>query len=180
MYTPPVIQKPAYPSPATPMSPRSLRTITDLIFHHTAGPAVQSALAIDQEHRNEGWCMIGYNYVIDHYGTISEGRPAEYVPSAAYGRNAQSINVCLTGNFQSNDAGYTGEPSPAQINSAKLLAEYLHKQYPTIVRTIGHCDVARMFFPQDQADYATACPGNTFYSQIPMIKTYVLNGMKAT
>lgn len=179
MYTPPTIHKPIYPAPGN-MTPRALSEITDLIFHHTAGPTSQSALDIDQEHRNEGWAMIGYNYVIDGDGQIYEGRPAEFVPSAAYGRNSQSVNVVLTGNFQSDDKGYTGEPKQAQIDAAKALAVYLHNQYHSIVRTIGHCDVARMFYPQDQADYATACPGNTFYTQLPTIKSFVLNGMKST
>ena len=179
-YTPPKIEAVNYPAPANAMAQRALAHITDLIFHHTAGPAVQSALAIDVEHRDEGWAMIGYNYVIGHDGTIYAARPVVYVPAAAYGRNSQSINVVLTGNFQEGDPGYTGPPTAAQVASATHLSIWLHKQFPSISRTIGHCDVATLFFPNDTGPYSTACPGNEFYKLLPQLKHDTLASMKAT
>lgn len=179
-YSPPKIQQVPYPAPQSQMAARSLGGITDLIFHHTAGNPNQTPLEIDAEHRAEGWAGIGYNYVIGKDGAVYAARPMMYVPAAAYGRNTESANVVLVGNFQSDDKGYTGEPTAAQLQSAKDVALWLHKQYSSISRTIGHRDVATMFFPNDPGDYATVCPGDKFYAHLPEIKAYVLANMKAT
>lgn len=161
------------------MTPRSLSQVTDLIVHHTAGALTQTPQEIDAEHRAEGWAMIGYEYVITPDGTIYDGRPLDVVPSAAYGRNTQSVDVVLVGNFQASDPGYTGPPSAAQMQSLKDFALWIHQQIPSICRTIGHGDVARMFYPDDEGDYSTACPGSELESQLPEIRSYVaskLNG----
>lgn len=154
------------------MTARALSSITDLIVHHTAGATTQTPLAIDAEHRAIGDAMVAYNYIITQDGTVYDGRPLCYVPAAAYGRNAQSINVCLVGNFQSDDAGYTGPPTSAQIQSLCQLAAQLHLTIPSIVRTIGHRDVAEIFYPANPSDYATACPGDKLYSSLPVVKAY--------
>lgn len=179
-YVPPKIEQVNYPAPATAMAMRQLSSISDIIIHHTAGPLSQTALEIDQEHRAEGWAGIGYNYVIDKDGVIFAGRPDMYVPAAAFGRNAESTNIVIIGDFQSNDSGYTGEPGSAQLESLKALVLYLHKKYPSIARTIGHRDVATMFYPADQAPYATACPGDKLYAHLADVKTYVQENMKPT
>jgi hypothetical protein len=175
-----IIKNPGYPPPNNAMSPRALAGITEIIIHHTAGPAHQTALEIDTEHRNQGWAMIGYNFVIDFDGTIFSGRPMEYVPAAAYGRNATSVDVVLTGNFELGDPGYTGEPTVPQIAALEALGIYLHQRLPSITRTIGHRDVARLFYPNDTAPYATACPGSELYKQIPAIKAAITAAMPRT
>lgn len=162
----------AYDAPGY-MTPRDPSKITDLIVHHTAGPKTQTPQEIDAEHRALGDSMIAYNFVIEQDGTISQGRPVDVVPAAAFGRNVESINVVLVGNFQKGDPGYTGPPTSQQMQSLMDLALLLHKQYPTIVRTIGHCDVAIMFYANDTAPFATDCPGSDLYESIPAVKRYV-------
>lgn len=155
------------------MAGRQLTQITDAIIHHSAGPTMQTALEIDAEHRDRGMSMIGYNYIINALGEIYAGRPLEFVPSAAFGRNTESVNVCVLGNFELDDPGYTGLLNPSQLKALQDLLVYLHHQLPTIVRTIGHCDVATMFYPNDTANYSTACPGSKLYNLIPSIKKYI-------
>ncbi len=165
-----VIVHPNYP-PFGTMTPRATSDITDLIIHHSDGPLDQTPLDIDQEHRNEGWAGIGYNYVITPDGTIYKGRPDDVIPSAAYGRNEQSVNVCLIGGFEPGP-GCTGVPTSSQLNSLKSLIVSLHKTYPSIVHTIGHRDVATMFYPNDTANYATACPGQRLYDLLPSLRAF--------
>ena len=160
-------------------APRSLSSITDIIVHHSAGTLKQTPLDIDQEHRNRGMSGIGYNYVIVPSGTVFSGRPPEVVPAAAYGRNAESLNICVIGNFEPTDSGYTGKPTPAQLSSLKDLVVYLHHKFPTIVRTIGHRDVATLFHPNNTADYSTACPGQDLYWELPHILEEVKKAMAA-
>jgi len=166
-----------YPEPQSQMTLRLIGQITDLIIHHSDGPTMQSPLDIDAEHRVRGMCMIGYNYIINGEGQVYAGRPLIYVPSAAYGRNPESVNVCVLGDFQSDDPGYTGVPTGAQIDALMALSIQLHHQYSTIVRTIGHCDVATMFYPNDTADYSTACPGDKLYLLLPTIKSAITKAM---
>lgn len=168
------IVQPKYPSPNGHMSIRLEREITDLIIHHTAGATTQTPLEIDAEHRARGMDMIGYNYVITPDGTVFSGRPDGFVPAAAYGRNSESVNVSVVGNFERDDIGYTGAPTPHQVRSLQELSVYLHAKYPSIVRTIGHRDVAPMFYPypNNQGDYSTACPGSELYALIPAVKLY--------
>jgi hypothetical protein len=152
------------------MTARSGRDVSDFIVHHTAGPVAQTPLEIDAEHRRIGDAMIAYTWLIDPKGVVYEGRPAGYVPAAAFGRNTQSLDVSLIGNFEKGDPGYTGPPTKLQIEALIELGVYAHKLFPTIVRTIGHRDVAPMFYPKNEEDYSTACPGSELYSQLPAIR----------
>lgn len=155
------------------MTPRPLSVISDFIIHHSAGNPNQTPLEIDAEHRAIGDACIAYNWVISPNGSVYAGRPVNFVPAASFGRNSQSVNVCLTGNFEHGDSGYTGPPSQAAMTSLMDLCLWAHKQYPTIVRTIGHRDVATLFYPKDTAPYSTACPGSELYTEIDAVIKYV-------
>jgi N-acetylmuramoyl-L-alanine amidase len=163
-----------YGIPVHPMTERDVTKITDLIIHHSAGSLSQTVQNIDAEHRAEGWSEIGYNFVITPDGNIYSGRDTKYVPSAAYGRNAQSVNVCLIGNFQHDDKGYTGPPTNAQLVSLNDLAVHLHHAYPTISTTIAHGDVALKYYASAPGDYATSCCGSELRSKLPALREYVL------
>jgi hypothetical protein len=173
------IVQPNYAAPLFAMTPRALSDITDLIVHHSDGPWAQTALEIDAEHRalNPPDAMIAYNYVVGHDGTVWAGRALDVVPAAAFGRNLESVNVCLTGDFQPNTPGFCGKPTAEQMQSLKGLAVYLHRMLPTIVRTIGHRDVAPLFYPTNQGDYSTACPGQNLYDLLGDVKAYVRSQM---
>jgi N-acetyl-anhydromuramyl-L-alanine amidase AmpD len=118
--------------------------------------------------------MIAYNYIITPDGKIYDGRPVGYVPAAAYGRNLQSLNVVLVGNFEKGDGGFTGPPTAAQYSSLVDLSVFVHQHFPSILRTIGHRDVATEFYPGvDEGDYSTACPGSELYSLLPAVRAAV-------
>lgn len=167
-----------YPTPAFGLCPRDQHGITDLIVHHSAGPISQTPLQIDAEHRGNGWAMIGYNFIITSGGVVYTGRPIDVVPAAAYGRNTQSVNVVLLGNFQRGDPGFTGVPSPMALAALRTLAVTLHQRLPSIVRTIGHRDVATTFYGYDPADYSTACPGSELYAQLPALRSFIASALR--
>lgn len=168
------IKSPDYPPPAFEMTPRDLSQITTLIIHHSDGSPDQTPLEIDQEHRAEGWACIGYNFVISGDGTVYEGRPTNVVPSAAYGYNTPSINVCLLGDFQPGTEGFQSSVPEPQLQALKDLSVMLHQHYPGISRTIGHRDVAILFYPQNPGDYSTACPGDILELQLAAVRAYTL------
>jgi N-acetylmuramoyl-L-alanine amidase len=156
-------------APHVPLTERSLSLVTDFIVHHSDGPLTQGPLDIDREHRYEGWIMIGYHYLITPDGKVYEGRPIAAIPAAAYGRNLQSVDVCLVGDFQPGTPLFT-HPTDVQVASLKELRQYVQQLVPTIERTIGHRDVAPDFYPQDEGNYATACPGDALEALLPEIR----------
>jgi N-acetylmuramoyl-L-alanine amidase len=170
--TTPNIVHPDYPAWSGTPAFRSITdgTVTALIIHHGDDALDTTPLAIDAQHRSQGWDGIGYHYVIPGDGTIYSGRPLTMVPAAAEDYNTASVDVCLCGDFQPGTDGYDGSPTPAQVESLKLLSAWLHEAIPSIERTIGHRDVAVI---TGHPDVATACPGDSLYALLPAIKAYV-------
>jgi hypothetical protein len=163
---------PGYPPPTEPFTMRDASSITDLICHHTAGPKNQTPLEIDAFERARGDIAMPYNYLIDDAGTVYTGRPPLAVSAASYGRNQESIAICLIGNFQRDDPGFNGPPSHAALTALYDLVLLVHRQYPSIVRTYPHGKIADMFFGGD-SDYATECAGDQLGESIPGIKSRV-------
>ena len=91
------------------------------IVHHTAGSnsytAGQSAAivrAIEIYHvKGNGWNDIGYNFLVDKYGQIFEGRyggmTRAVIGAHAMGFNAGSTGVALIGNYSSVANHFGGE-----------------------------------------------------------------------
>lgn len=133
-----------------------------IIWHTAADPREQgkadtSAAEIDRWHRNNGWLMIGYHYVVRRSGTIERGRP-ETVPGAhAEGLNTRSIGICLSGH------GDLQPLTPAQLESALKLTVRLLKRYGLPVhRVIGHREINKLVeagtVPKRYRVYKS-CPG---------------------
>ena len=80
-----------------------MNKIDAIIVHCSATKAGRDIRAkdIDYMHRQKGWRMIGYNYVIDLDGTIEEGRPLTIdgahctsKDSNGVSYNRHSIGIC--------------------------------------------------------------------------------------
>jgi hypothetical protein len=158
--------------------------------HHTVdaneyGPQDSPAmvLAICRYHRNaNGWRDIGYNFLVDRYGQVFEGRAGgidqPVIGAQAQGYNGVSTGVANIGTF--TDVAQTPEAVRA---TAQLLAWKLSlhgvpvagqvtvtsaggpsNRYPdgtavTFERIAGHRD----------AD-SSACPGDALFAQLPQIR----------
>lgn len=134
----------------------STRTYTNLIvIHHTGAEIDASAKEIHQWHLNQGWAGIGYHFVVRKDGTIERGRPVEAIGSHAYGFNAHSIGIHLSGDFEKT------LPTMAQIEMTSMLTANLCADYCIPIdkwHVIGHCDLM-----------ATDCPGKFLYEKLPII-----------
>lgn len=148
--------------------------VTHLVVHHQAGvanpPYSAVVQAIWQLHVfTNGWCDIGYNWLIAPDGTVFEGRAGGNNVIGAHfsGNNSGTMGVCFLGNFQ-ND-----QPTAAALASLeKLLAwkccdsdiepigSSLHAASGLVLNHIcGHRDGG-----------ATECPGDNLYAQLPAIR----------
>ena len=156
---------------------------------YTPAEAPQVVLAICRYHRNSnGWDDIGYNALVDRYGTLYEGRAGgldqAIVGAQAQGFNSQTAGIANIGDYSSVAAspeslsatatyirwklGVHGQPlsGPVTVRSSGGSAS----RYPaganvTLERVIGHRDTGK-----------TACPGDALYDQLPEIRALVESG----
>jgi len=156
-------------------------TVTANDYAPADSPAI--VLAIAKYHiDSNGWNDIGYNFLVDRYGQLFEGR-AGGIGKAVIGAQARGYNSSSTG--ISNIGTFTEVPqTPEGIDSLSRLIAWklaLHgvpvmgevtvvsnggadNRYPsgrrvTLQRISGHRD-----------GDSTECPGNTLYAQLPEIR----------
>jgi hypothetical protein len=170
-------------------SPQYADTLRFAVIHHTAGanaytqeeaPAVVRAIELYHVKAN-GWNDIGYNFLVDRFGTVYEGRyggiDTNVVGAHALGFNRGSVGIAVLGT-------YIDAPPPAAAMDAlvRLLAWRLDLAHvnpassvsvvsggserypagtPVVLRAVsGHTDTG-----------LTACPGKALYSRLGALAT---------
>jgi hypothetical protein len=140
-----------------------MRAIRELVIHHSATRA-DDAESIKAAHIKRGYATIGYHEVITNGrggpdGQIQRGRDHRLAGSAVKGANSGKLHVCLVGNFEQGDPGYTGRPTVEQLGSLGwwLLVNGNRYEMLDYRRVKSHGEVALPKYP-------TACAGN----QMPM------------
>lgn len=124
--------------------------IDAIVIHCSATRAGQDVRAadIDKWHKERGFAMIGYNYVIDLDGKVEVGRPlsrdgAHCNTAGTSGRsyNRHSIGICYVGGLD-KDGNPADTRTPEQKLSMLNLVLNLMDAYPGIVEIIGHRDAS--------------------------------------
>lgn len=179
--------------------PKYAKDLTYLVIHHTVNdnsyaPSDSAALVrgIYRFHVfTNGWCDIAYNFLVDRYGQIFEGRYGgireAVIGGHAGGFNTNSTGIAMLGNFQ------TGTVPSATYNSLRRLVAFklgFHGVDPlgtANVHTVAHSSSR---FPPDQdivvqtivphGDLSqTSCPGTYLRQLIPALRRDVANDIKA-
>lgn len=103
-----------------------------IVVHCSATPngREHDAADIDRWHRERGWLMIGYHYVIKLDGTVETGRDVDVIGAHVKGHNAESVGICMIGTDE-----YTSE----QYQSLYKLIKELQNRYPKAL-IFGHRD----------------------------------------
>ena len=128
----------------------------DLIVLHHSGIVIQERSkspdrykkiveAIRQHHKQLGWDDIGYHYIIDPDGVIHIGRSLNTCGAHTKGFNANSIGICLLGNFEVEEPT---EKQLAQLNN--LLRKLQDSWIPNVLSVRGHSEISLS---------PTLCPG---------------------
>ena len=180
-------------SKCQPRSGAEMGEVRAAFVHHTVNnndytrdEAPDVVLAICLFHRDtNGWNDIGYNFLVDRFGTLYEGRAGgttkPVVGAQAVGYNAQTTGIANLGTFTEE------RQSPAAIRSLAALIRWklpLHgaattgsvnlvstggstNRYPAgrtvrLQRVSGHRDTG-----------ATECPGEALYAQLPELRRLV-------
>lgn len=165
--------------------------VNRIIIHHTVTPNqpsnpeyfVRSVYLLHSV--TKGWGDVGYNFLIDHNGTIYEGKlGGDEVKGYHAGATANrgSIGIALLGDF-TNELPTTAALSSLKKLMAEKAAFYdfdlkyaprdLNKWKNTSYTVFGHRDsYNRREVATDVWEWqaeATACPGNTFYTELETV-----------
>lgn len=159
---------------------------TDNPNNYTKSQSDDIVRAIQAYHINgQGWCDIAYNFLIDKFGQVFEGREGgitlPVIGGATQGVNTNSTSVALIGTYQHN------RPTDAEMTALKhLLAWRLDIAHAnpsakdTLVSAGGDNtkynagDEVHLHVISGHRDTGyTDCPGNRVYQLLPKIRTAV-------
>jgi SpoIID/LytB domain protein len=172
-------------------TPSIASTLKAAVVHHTVGSNTYSASdsaaivrGIYAFHtQSRGWCDIGYNFLVDRFGTIFEGRyggvDQNVIGAHVGGFNTYTMGVSMMGTFSDVVPPTATTEALASLIAWRLASMYLdpggsatltsagNSKYPagtvvTIPRIVGHRDL-----------YATECPGDTAYGNLSTLKSRV-------
>lgn len=143
------------------------------VVHHTVNDNGYSAAqvpsmlrSIQAYHQNSrGWDDIGYNFVIDRFGTVWEGRAGSlYQP--VIGAHASDANTGSVGVAYLGDGNSAGLTAGAVTALGRFLGWKLplHGARPSQTNIVGHRDVGQ-----------SACPGGRVYGQLGAIRSKAIS-----
>jgi uncharacterized protein with LGFP repeats len=182
-----------------------------VFVHHTAGSndytCAESASivrAIYAYHtapapNGNGWNDLGYNFLVDKCGTIFEGRKGgvdqPVLGAHTYGWNRESTGIAVIGEYTATGASNAALTSVARIAAWKL-GQYGVDPDSTVQLKAGATqkNLAGTSFTAGESytfnrvsghrdGYATECPGNSLYAQLPTIRAWAsgpVQGLKVT
>jgi flagellar hook assembly protein FlgD len=161
------------------------------IVHHTVNtnaytraqaPAI--VRGIETYHvQGNGWNDIGYNFLIDRYGQIYEGRGGgidkNVIGAHSEGFNTGSVGVALIGTYSS--IGPTAAQRQALVDLLAWRLDVAHVDPLSIVATtsLGNSRFRRgaplrlRAISGHRDTYFTSCPGTNLYGQLPSIAAAV-------
>ena len=161
--------------------------------HHTVttndyGPEDSAAivLGIARYHRDSnGWNDIGYNFLVDRYGQVFEGRAGglelAVIGAQAQGFNSLSTGVACLGDFRGIAQSGQGTAALSHLLAWKLA---LHAVPPEGQVTVTSAGGATNRYPAGRAvsferisghrdGNQTTCPGDALYAQLPALRAEV-------
>jgi hypothetical protein len=167
--------------------PRYAPALQLALVHHTAGtnaytPDESAAIVrgIEIYHvQGNGWDDIGYNFLVDKYGQVFEGRyggvDKNVIGAHTEGFNTGTVGVSMIGQYD------TSQITPAATKALEqLLAWRLDLAHVDPLGTVAYRSGGNPRFPAGtpvdlravsghRDAYFTDCPGNALYAQLPPI-----------
>ena len=191
--SPPIISRPSWGADEKIRrgTPQYAPSVAFALVHHTAGSNSYSASesaavvrGIETYHvKGNGWNDIGYNFLVDRYGQVFEGRyggvDKNVVGAHAEGFNTGSVGVAVIGTY-----GSAAPPPAAQRALANLLAWRLDVAHVDPLGTLTWQSGGNPRFPVGTPVFLraisghrdtgfTTCPGNALYARLGAIAAQV-------
>lgn len=146
-------------------------------IHHTVSPQTGNVAAMVRGFQryhmdSNGWCDIGYHFLIGRDGTIYEGRPLEQLGAHVGGQNSGNIGIAFVGCFDGVCPRSYGSrtPSEAAVRAAGRLVHKLSRIYGISVSSrnlLGH---------RQHAGQSTSCPGSQLLARLDTIRSIGRSG----
>ncbi|MEJ2890242.1 N-acetylmuramoyl-L-alanine amidase [Actinomycetospora aeridis] len=172
-------------------TPEYTPTVRAVTVHHTAGTnaytAAESAAIVrgiyTYHARTQGWGDIGYNVLVDRFGTVFEGRAGglarSVIAAHAGGFNRETFGIGMMGDFTSVAPPAATIEATAQLAAYKLGGLY---RDPAATVTLTSSGGGTSRYPAGRAVSlptvfahrdvgATECPGNTGVRSMPTIRS---------
>ncbi|MBK6901400.1 MAG: N-acetylmuramoyl-L-alanine amidase [Saprospirales bacterium] len=165
------------PSGNCPSDPTPQPTsVTHLIVHHSAGGNTSSDWAAvvrsiwDYHVNSNGWDDIGYNWLIDPNGVLYEGRGNDLQGAHFCGYNVGTMGVCMMGTYTSVP------PTPESFDKLKQLLAWKccdRDIDPEDFNFHPNSGLNLFNISGHQDGCSTACPGDSIYARLPVLRTDV-------
>jgi N-acetylmuramoyl-L-alanine amidase len=190
--TPPtIIPRAAWGAAAVPPRAAADYGVVQMAFvHHTVtandytpDQSASMVLAIAKYHRDtNGWNDIGYNFLVDQYGQVFEGRAGgidqAVIGAQAQGYNSQSTGVAVLGTFTAVPIPEAAMASITQLLGWKLTLHGVPCEGGlTIISGGGSLNryssgtpVAMQRISGHRDGDSTECPGDALYAQLPELR----------
>jgi hypothetical protein len=146
-------------------------------IHHTVSPQTGNVAAMVRGFQryhmdSNGWCDIGYHFLIGGDGTIYEGRPLEQLGAHVGGHNSGNIGIAFVGCFDGVCPRSYGSrtPSEAAVRAAGRLVHRLSRIYGISVSSrnlLGH---------RQHSGQSTSCPGSQLLARLDTIRSIGRSG----
>jgi uncharacterized protein with LGFP repeats len=161
-------------------APRYGSSARMVFVHHTASsnrysereaPAVVRSIYAYHT-QAEGWCDIGYNFLVDRYGNIYEGRrggirkPVRGSHAGDY--NVNTVGISLIGNFTSAAPTSRMKKALVRLIAWRLGSSYRYAGGWTFVNGHRFRDISG-----HRDAMATSCPGQVVYDWLPTLRRRV-------
>ncbi len=116
-----------------------MRDIKRIVLHCSATIEGKeySVDTIRKWHTNKGWSDIGYHYVIQLDGTISQGRPINKQGAHVRGHNKDSIGICYIGGIDA-DKKPKDTMTPEQNSAFRMLVRSIRILFGEDITIHGH------------------------------------------
>jgi hypothetical protein len=167
--------------------PQFAPTLQAAFIHHTAGtnsytPDQSAAIVrgIEIYHvQGNGWNDIGYNFLVDKYGQIFEGRyggvDKNVIGAHTEGFNTGTVGISMIGQYDSTQISPAATKALEQLLSWRLDLAHIDPLSSMTYSSNGNprfpagtpVDLRAISGHRDA--YFTDCPGNALYAQLPAI-----------
>jgi hypothetical protein len=173
-------------------APRYAASVRYALVHHTAGanayteaqsPAIVRAIELYHVQAN-GWNDIGYNFLVDKYGQIFEGRyggmTRAVIGAHAEGFNTGSVGIAVIGSYSSTKIPPAAERAIEQLLAWRLDLAHVDPASTLTAVSGGNpkfapgTPVTLRAISAHRDVYPTACPGQALYAALPAITAAVV------
>lgn len=170
-------------------SPRYASELKAAVLHHSDGYNSYTAAEVPgilrgylaYHTQTNGWADIGYNALVDRFGTIYEGRAGgldrHVIGAHATGSNTGTLGICMIGDYASSTPSAKTLSAVAYIMAWKLGASFVLDVDDRV--TIDSKSQRRVFGHRDAASVSTACPGARGYDALSTVRSLVQSRLDA-